>query len=57
MKILAIGLNYKDHVMESGLSTPQNPFLFNKTPTSIIGAGNWGQSNIKYAYLAHLMLL
>ncbi len=40
MKVLAIGLNYKDHVLESGIPMPQNPFLFNKTPTSIIGDGD-----------------
>jgi len=33
-KILAIGLNYADHVAEAGLDTPQHPTVFNKQSTS-----------------------
>jgi len=36
-QFLAIGLNYKDHVEESGLSTPTEPMLFNKALTSLAG--------------------
>jgi 2-keto-4-pentenoate hydratase/2-oxohepta-3-ene-1,7-dioic acid hydratase in catechol pathway len=36
-KYLAIGLNYKDHIAESGLQTPEVPFFFNKQVTCIIG--------------------
>ncbi len=33
-KILAIGLNYRDHVEEAGLEVPQHPTVFNKQSTS-----------------------
>jgi 2-keto-4-pentenoate hydratase/2-oxohepta-3-ene-1,7-dioic acid hydratase in catechol pathway len=33
-KILAVGLNYADHVEESGMKTPENPMIFNKQSTS-----------------------
>ncbi|MAG31877.1 MAG: hypothetical protein CL908_13395 [Deltaproteobacteria bacterium] len=33
-KILAVGLNYADHVAESGLDTPEYPMIFNKQSTS-----------------------
>lgn len=33
-KILAVGLNYADHVAESGLETPKHPMIFNKQSTS-----------------------
>jgi 2-keto-4-pentenoate hydratase/2-oxohepta-3-ene-1,7-dioic acid hydratase in catechol pathway len=33
-KILAVGLNYADHVAESGLDTPKHPMIFNKQSTS-----------------------
>jgi len=36
-KILAVGLNYADHVAESGLETPELPLLFNKQSTSVTG--------------------
>jgi 2-keto-4-pentenoate hydratase/2-oxohepta-3-ene-1,7-dioic acid hydratase in catechol pathway len=37
-KIIAIGLNYRDHLMESGgKETPKWPILFAKFPTSISG--------------------
>ena len=29
-KILAIGLNYKDHIEETGFDTPEFPMFFNK---------------------------
>jgi 2-keto-4-pentenoate hydratase/2-oxohepta-3-ene-1,7-dioic acid hydratase in catechol pathway len=34
-KILAIGLNYADHVAESGLKPPEVPTVFNKQSTSV----------------------
>jgi 2-keto-4-pentenoate hydratase/2-oxohepta-3-ene-1,7-dioic acid hydratase in catechol pathway len=38
-KIVAIGLNYKDHSIESGASAPpKSPIIFAKFPTSIIGS-------------------
>ena len=36
-KIVAIGLNYMDHVRESGAEAPNRPLVFAKFPTSIIG--------------------
>lgn len=39
-KFLAIGLNYVDHAKETGLPIPENPILFYKSPSSIIGAGD-----------------
>lgn len=36
-KILAIGLNYKDHIAETGLDTPKYPMFFNKQSTSANG--------------------
>ncbi len=36
-KVLAIGLNYLDHVRESGMDVPTSPVMFVKTPNSIIG--------------------
>ncbi len=36
-KILAIGLNYADHVAEAGMETPTIPMVFNKQSTSVVG--------------------
>jgi 2-keto-4-pentenoate hydratase/2-oxohepta-3-ene-1,7-dioic acid hydratase in catechol pathway len=36
-KILAIGLNYRDHIAETGLETPAFPMFFNKQSTSANG--------------------
>ena len=36
-KYLAIGLNYADHVAESGLESPKFPTLFNKQSTCVVG--------------------
>lgn len=36
-KILGIGLNYKDHIAESGLATPANQLWFAKAATAISG--------------------
>jgi 2-keto-4-pentenoate hydratase/2-oxohepta-3-ene-1,7-dioic acid hydratase in catechol pathway len=36
-KFLAIGLNYADHVAESGLDTPEHPTVFNKQSTCVTG--------------------
>ena len=37
--VIAIGLNYADHAKESGMPLPDEPFLFLKTPGSIIAPG------------------
>jgi 2-keto-4-pentenoate hydratase/2-oxohepta-3-ene-1,7-dioic acid hydratase in catechol pathway len=36
-KFLAVGLNYADHVAESGLDTPEYPTIFNKQSTCVTG--------------------
>lgn len=36
-KVLAIGLNYKDHIAESGMATPDNQIWFSKQGTSVNG--------------------
>jgi 2-keto-4-pentenoate hydratase/2-oxohepta-3-ene-1,7-dioic acid hydratase in catechol pathway len=36
-KFLAIGLNYVDHAKEAGMPVPENPILFYKSPSSIVG--------------------
>ena len=36
-KVVAVGLNYKDHIQEMGLDTPKNPTLFLKPSTAVIG--------------------
>ena len=38
-KIVAVGLNYLDHVRETGLDRPAQPLLFAKFPSSVIGDG------------------
>ncbi len=38
-KYLAIGLNYADHVEESGLDAPAFPVFFNKQSTCVVGTG------------------
>ncbi|MGH7287945.1 MAG: fumarylacetoacetate hydrolase family protein [Myxococcota bacterium] len=36
-KLLAVGLNYADHVAEAGLETPKLPTVFNKQSTCVTG--------------------
>ncbi len=36
-KFLAVGLNYADHVAESGLEAPKHPTIFNKQSTCVTG--------------------
>jgi 2-keto-4-pentenoate hydratase/2-oxohepta-3-ene-1,7-dioic acid hydratase in catechol pathway len=38
-KIICIGLNYRDHAIESNLPIPQTPTVFAKFPTAVIGPG------------------
>jgi 2-keto-4-pentenoate hydratase/2-oxohepta-3-ene-1,7-dioic acid hydratase in catechol pathway len=38
-KIICIGLNYRDHAAESGVPAPEEPVLFGKYPTALIGHG------------------
>jgi 2-keto-4-pentenoate hydratase/2-oxohepta-3-ene-1,7-dioic acid hydratase in catechol pathway len=39
-KVIAVGLNYRDHAQELGLPVPDTPIIFLKPPTSIIGPGD-----------------
>lgn len=36
-KLLAVGLNYADHVAETGLETPEFPLVFAKMPSCVTG--------------------
>jgi 2-keto-4-pentenoate hydratase/2-oxohepta-3-ene-1,7-dioic acid hydratase in catechol pathway len=38
-KIVAVGLNYRDHARELGMQVPESPILFLKPPTSVVGPG------------------
>jgi len=38
-KVIAVGLNYRDHAAELGMSVPETPIIFLKPPTSVIGPG------------------
>jgi len=39
-KIIAVGLNYRDHATELGLALPEDPILFMKPATSVVGPGD-----------------
>ena len=39
-KFLAIGLNYADHIAESGMEAPEFPIFFNKQVTCVVGPGD-----------------
>ena len=39
-KFVAIGLNYIDHAKETGSPIPENPIVFFKSPTCIVGAND-----------------
>ncbi len=43
-KIVLVGLNYKDHAQELGMQIPQEPILFLKPPSAVIGP----EENIVY---------
>ena len=38
-KIVCIGLNYLDHAMETGAAVPEEPVIFTKFATAIVGPG------------------
>jgi 2-keto-4-pentenoate hydratase/2-oxohepta-3-ene-1,7-dioic acid hydratase in catechol pathway len=38
-KILAVGLNYADHIRETGAARPEVPVIFNKQSTAVVGPG------------------
>ena len=35
--MLCIGLNYQDHITELGAQTPEEPLVFNKFPSCVVG--------------------
>lgn len=39
-KFLAIGLNYADHIAETGAEAPEFPVFFNKQSTCVVGPGD-----------------
>jgi 2-keto-4-pentenoate hydratase/2-oxohepta-3-ene-1,7-dioic acid hydratase in catechol pathway len=39
-KFVAIGLNFSDHAKETGAPIPENPVVFFKSPTCIVGAND-----------------
>ncbi|GAB6124722.1 fumarylacetoacetate hydrolase family protein [Humidesulfovibrio idahonensis] len=39
-KVVCVGLNYHDHARELGLKTPDEPIIFLKPPSSVIGPGD-----------------
>jgi len=39
-KVLAVGLNYADHIAETGREKPEHPMIFNKQSTCVIGTGS-----------------
>jgi 2-keto-4-pentenoate hydratase/2-oxohepta-3-ene-1,7-dioic acid hydratase in catechol pathway len=39
-KVIAVGLNYRDHARELELPVPETPVIFLKPPTSVIGPGD-----------------
>jgi 2-keto-4-pentenoate hydratase/2-oxohepta-3-ene-1,7-dioic acid hydratase in catechol pathway len=38
-KVICVGLNYRDHAEEIGMSLPDEPILFLKPPSTVIGTG------------------
>ncbi|MDE3190422.1 MAG: fumarylacetoacetate hydrolase family protein [Acidobacteriota bacterium] len=40
MKIVAVGLNYRDHAREVEMELPERPLLFAKWPNAVIGDGD-----------------
>jgi 2-keto-4-pentenoate hydratase/2-oxohepta-3-ene-1,7-dioic acid hydratase in catechol pathway len=38
-KVLAVGVNYKDHSAETGIPLPKRPMIFSKGSTCIVGPG------------------
>lgn len=60
-KIVAIGLNYREHAAESDLSVPAEPLIFAKFPSSIVGPGaaiTWDPTLTRYVdYEAELAVV
>ncbi len=39
-KVICIGLNYRDHAIESGMAIPTIPVVFTKFPNAVVGPGD-----------------
>ncbi|QEG38573.1 fumarylacetoacetate hydrolase family protein [Roseimaritima ulvae] len=39
-KVVCVGLNYRDHAIETGAEIPSEPVVFNKFPSALIGPGD-----------------
>ena len=40
-KYLAIALNYRDHIEETGMQAPEVPMFFNKQVSCVSGPPSW----------------
>ena len=38
-KLICVGLNYREHAIETGTPIPETPTIFNKFATAVIGTG------------------
>jgi 2-keto-4-pentenoate hydratase/2-oxohepta-3-ene-1,7-dioic acid hydratase in catechol pathway len=59
-KILCIGLNYRQHVVESGATVPETPVLFSKFSNAVAAAGEpipLPASTVRYDYEAELAVV
>lgn len=50
-KVICLGLNYADHIAESGLASPQRPLLFGKLSSTVVGHG---QPIVRPAHVSQL---
>ena len=56
-KVIAVGLNYTDHARELKMALPEEPIIFLKAPTAVIGPGEkicWPVSSKEIHYEAEL---
>lgn len=59
-KIVAVGLNYRDHAAELGFEIPKVPLLFIKAPTTVIGHGEsivYPPQSVRVEYEAELAVV
>lgn len=59
-KVVAVGLNYQEHIEESGMQRPDAPVLFIKPSTSVIGPGQpiiYPVSGVRVDYEAELAVV
>ena len=59
-KIVAVGLNYRDHAEEFGLDLPEEPVLFMKPPTALLAHGGaivYPEMSRRVDYEAELVLV